>query len=257
MHYDTQEGAEPKARSALILAHPGHELLLHHWIERARPLVFTLTDGSGGAAANRLSYSQVLLERCGARPGQAFGVAADKEWYRAILSGDAALLNDTVGAIAADCAAENVAHIVCDPVELFNPVHDLANAAAHAVARRLSRAGKPAAVSTYPIENDRAHDPAWRLLLNEDAAARKLAAVAAYTPLAHERKRYEALIARRYELIAPDAPMFAWPARLEAEPFYEQFGRKRLQQHRYSDLITYARHVRPLAAQALELRAAA
>src|SRR5207302_1404403 len=31
--------------SALLVAHPGHELRVHGWLERERPLVFVLTDG--------------------------------------------------------------------------------------------------------------------------------------------------------------------------------------------------------------------
>ena len=31
----------------LFVAHPGHELCVHGWLEIARPKVFVLTDGSG------------------------------------------------------------------------------------------------------------------------------------------------------------------------------------------------------------------
>src|SRR5438034_752023 len=32
------------ARAALFIAHPGHELLVHGWLELVRPFVFVLTD---------------------------------------------------------------------------------------------------------------------------------------------------------------------------------------------------------------------
>ena len=50
------------ARAALIIGHPGHETLLHHWIERERPVVFVLTDGSGGGAVARTTHSRRLIE---------------------------------------------------------------------------------------------------------------------------------------------------------------------------------------------------
>ncbi len=243
--------------SALIMAHPGHELLVHHWLERSRPLVFILTDGSGGAETNRLNYSRRLLEACGATVGPAFGLAPDKVWYNSILSHDSTLIDDAIGAIGDACRRAGVTAIACDPIELFNPVHDLANAIGHAVARTLLRNGAEAPVWTYPIEHFAVHDENRRLELDEAAVARKLKAVDAYVPLAPERARYDEQVRLRYELIMRDTPMFAWPDALSEEPYYERFGRKRLSESRYHELITYAGHVRPLVAQALALNAAA
>ena len=42
-------------KAALIVAHPGHELRVHHWMELARPLVLVLTDGSG-RQGNRIKW---------------------------------------------------------------------------------------------------------------------------------------------------------------------------------------------------------
>ena len=38
-------------RAVLVVAHPGHELRVHGWLELARPTVCILTDGSGHQAA--------------------------------------------------------------------------------------------------------------------------------------------------------------------------------------------------------------
>src|SRR5207253_5484219 len=37
--------ALPGGRAALVIAHPGHELRVYHWLRLARPSVFILTDG--------------------------------------------------------------------------------------------------------------------------------------------------------------------------------------------------------------------
>jgi hypothetical protein len=44
-----------------MIAHPGHELRVHHWIERTRPLVFVLTDGSGHTGVSRLASTTAVL----------------------------------------------------------------------------------------------------------------------------------------------------------------------------------------------------
>lgn len=45
----------------LIMAHPGHELLLYHWLEIARPTVFALSDGSGGTQLPRAEHSKAII----------------------------------------------------------------------------------------------------------------------------------------------------------------------------------------------------
>ncbi|HWT08976.1 MAG TPA: hypothetical protein VN329_07410, partial [Roseomonas sp.] len=77
-------------RPLLIVAHPGHELRLFAWMERERPLLCILTDGSGSIAPARTQYSDALARGCGALRGPVFGAMSDRDWYAAILSGDAA-----------------------------------------------------------------------------------------------------------------------------------------------------------------------
>lgn len=236
------------------MAHPGHETLLHHWLETERPTVFALTDGSGGAGRSRLDCSRELIEGAGASCGGAFGWAPDRLWYQAVLNHHAAPFLDALASIEAECAACDVATLVCDPVELFNPIHDLANALTHALAARLERRyGRSVGVSIYPIEDaSRFRRDARRLPLDTAAAARKRAAIRRYTPLAHEYPRYENLATQDHEILAPDAPAFAWPPVLQEVPYYERFGQARLAERRYDALITYADHVRPLALEILQ-----
>jgi hypothetical protein len=62
------EGLTP-GPAALVIAHPGHELRVHGWLEWARPTVFVLTDGSGQGSHGRLASSARLIERSGGRTG--------------------------------------------------------------------------------------------------------------------------------------------------------------------------------------------
>jgi hypothetical protein len=119
-------------RPILIVAHPGHELRLTAWMERERPLVCILTDGSGGGSQPRTGFSRDLITRCGAAAGPVFGPLSDRAWYAAILAGDTAPFLDAAERIAA--VAASGALVVADPVEGYNPMHDLCAAVGDRVA---------------------------------------------------------------------------------------------------------------------------
>src|SRR3954452_4220641 len=91
----------PAPPTALIIGPPGHELRVHHWIERTRPLVFVLTDGSGHTGVSRLASTTAVLERAGATPGSVYGRLSDREVYRAILGGDVGLFAGLADELAA------------------------------------------------------------------------------------------------------------------------------------------------------------
>jgi hypothetical protein len=223
-------------RPLLIVAHPGHELRLFGWMERERPLLCILTDGSGSVAAARTHYSAALAERCGALPGPVFGAMPDRAWYAAILAGDGRPFADAVAAISA--VAHPGAPVVADPVEGYNPMHDLAAAIGDAVALR-----NGGARLTYPLMASRREGEVLRL--DAERLGRKRAAVEAYAPLAEEA---EALLradplALSEERILPAG--FAWPETADAA--YERIGAERASAGVYGRTIRYAAHVRPIA----------
>jgi len=49
------------ATPAVIIAHPGHELRVHYWLEQAKPAVCVLTDGSGRTQKSRLDSTTGVL----------------------------------------------------------------------------------------------------------------------------------------------------------------------------------------------------
>ena len=62
-----------RSMAHLLVAHPGHELLLHGWISRTKPVIHVLTDGSPLSSASRLGRTTELLRDLGARSGAIFG----------------------------------------------------------------------------------------------------------------------------------------------------------------------------------------
>ena len=178
-----------------------------------------------------------------------FGAASDKAWYQAILAGELDLFFQAKKGILSACFAAGVRRVVADPIEHFNPVHDLCAVLAGAVARDLAQAcGEHVAVCDYAIEAERDHGPLdLRLQLDADALSRKMAAARTYDPLAAEVAEREASSTLASEVLRPFDPLGAWPEHPPHEPYYEAFGRRRLAEGAYDELITYAGHIRPIA----------
>lgn len=210
-----------------------------------RPLLCILTDGSGGAAPSRTRYSAALAAACGAAPGPVFGAMPDRAWYAAILAGDLAPFRAAAAAIAG--AAEAGATVVADPVEGYNPMHDLAAALADGVAALTGGARM-----TYPLTAP--PPPGCAPRLDAEVLARKRAAITAYAPLAVEAA---ALLEADPDAVAMERILPAaedWPAAMDTPPAYERFGAERAAAGRYGRVIRYAEHVRPIA---IALRGAA
>lgn len=162
----------------------------------------------------------------------------DRAWYASILGGDASPFLRAAEEITA--AAERNAAVIADPVEGYNPMHDLTAALADAVAARTGGLRL-----TYPLMAPRNGGEAWQL--DDMALARKRAAIAAYTPLAEEAAALLHTIpqAMAEERLLPD--VFAWPERPDPVPAYERIGAERAAAGVYGRTILYTAHVRPLA----------
>jgi hypothetical protein len=232
-------------RPVLIVAHPGHELRLFNWMERESPLVFILSDGSGGAQSSRLDYSIAAIRAAGAALIEGAGQRSDREWYARIVAGDVSAFMQAADAIAAAALADQAPLVVSDAADGYNPLHDLCQALGSAVVTRLARDATPpkflvspataAAIGTQLV--------AWKL--EEEAVLRKHQAVSAYFPLAEEAAQLleQAPNALNTERLL--VPTFDWPD--SWNPEWEGFGRKRVNEGRFAVPITYRDHVLRIA----------
>jgi hypothetical protein len=212
-------------------------------MERERPRVFILSDGSGGAQSSRLAFSVATIAAAGASLIEGSGQRSDRDWYTAMITGDVAAFTQTADAIAA--AAARAPLVVADAADGYNPMHDLCQAIAGAVAARMARATTPPKLLVSPATASAIGTECIAWEIGPDAAERKRLAVSAYTPLAEEATR---LLAE-----APDAlhrerllsPSFDWPENWQPE--WEAYGRKRVREGRFANPITYRDHVLPIA----------
>lgn len=232
-------------RPLLVHGHPGHELRLFGWMEQQRPTVFLMTDGSGGGAI-RTSHSREAVERAGARPGAAFGLAPDSDWYAAILNADLTLFDSMVDTIVETAIAEGTTLIVSDAVDGYNPMHDLCEAVAAAAVNTLRSQGRPVThLVARAVAGGDPSDIAAEVRLDHEAQSRKQAAIDAHAPLAEEVRRLMEEEPTALAIERLRSPAFAGNA--DWSPGWERIGAARVAASKYSQRIEYARHVRPLA----------
>ena len=238
---------------ALVVAHPGHELIVYHWMAEHQPIYCCLTDGSGGGATSRLSSTTRLLNTVGASAGPIYGRYRDRQVYRMLLDRRVDVFVALAKELAAALEEWGVDCVAGDAVEGFNPAHDVCrliiDGAVLIVRRRTGRE-----VRNYDFLLDGSHEPSSPgsivVRLDEVALERKLAAARGYPEM---RAEVEAALGRHgrqafaMECLRPVATSMQ-ASRFEQElPRYEHFGERRVTEGRYSKIIRYRDHVRPVA----------
>jgi len=244
-------------RPALIIAHPGHELRVHHWLVKTRPLVLVLTDGSGRTAQSRLASTTRILEQAGATPGPVYGRFSDATIYDAILSGRQEVFLSLLEEIADELIGAKIDCVAGDALEGYNSSHDLCRyligpaveLAQYKSNRRIQNfdfllTGRPDECPAHLRAN------AMKLSLDNAAVERKLAAARGYPELSAEvdgalrqfgkepfSVEWLRPVSNRAGLCPPSAEM----------PFYEKYGEKQVAAGHYAQVIRLREHMLPLA----------
>ncbi len=247
---------EPPARPVLVIAHPGHELRIWEWVNLNRPVVFILTDGSGGRGEARIGYSKEILLRAGATFGDWCGAFADREVYDLILQDQVGRLVPLVKQLAAELQRHPGRLVVGDLAEGYNTAHDLCramiNAAVDLAAQDQSAVSRNLA---FPLMGDPAK--AWEgrlpsagaIHLDETRLEAKLDAARGCGAL---RDEVDAALKATGKKSFATEYLFEIPAGLlrdgvpQEPPFYETFGEKRVAEGSYQSVIRYRGHMLPL-----------
>lgn len=249
--FDWQAG-----RAAMIVAHPGHELRVHHWVERARPATLVLTDGSGRTAKSRLASTTKILHAAGAKPGPVYGRFTDAAIYGAMLAGQREVFLTLLEEVADWLVAEQIDYVAGDALEGYNTSHEvcryLVGAACEMAQRRSGRTirnhdflltGRP---DECPAELQRT---AICVRLDEAAVARKLAAAEGYPELKHEVEfalKQFGPAAFATEWLRPVANSEGLHPAAEAIPYYETYGEKQMAAGHYQHVIRRREHLLPV-----------
>jgi hypothetical protein len=234
-------------RAALLIAHPGHELRIHGWLEKARPLVFVITDGSGAAGVSRIGKSADVLRAAGCRCGSAFARFTDVNVYDFILRCDVEPLVSMTRDIGMALADAEVEFAVADACEFYNPVHDLSGviltlAIEHAQRLTHRRIDQFEFAVVNAPQQRRPDDVVVNL--DEAALQRKIDAALRYDELhgeAQEDIRKNGLDAFRTERfhVVDRATVRRDPGGV---PYYEKRGEEQVRAGRYVEVLRYRPH---------------
>lgn len=253
-----------ETRCALVVAHPGHELLVHGWLETARPRVFVLTDGSGRSNQSRLDSTTKVLDQTGANRGGIYGRLSDAAAYSAILNRDFNLFIRLAVELAEALAAERISRVAGDAVEGYNPMHDVCRLLINTAVQIASRAGcQPIENFAFSLVGQPLACPQAlcanriSLHLDEDAFTRKMAAAEGYTEMKEEvsaaidRASIDAFRTERLHPVGTEEGQSLWT---EQQPYYERYGERRVAAGHYHRVLRHQEHIAPLA-EALRLSA--
>jgi hypothetical protein len=223
-------------------------------MEIVRPTVVVLTDGSGSTDQPRLDESLTLLAQVGARPATAFGALTDRAAYAALMAADPRPFVACIDALADTLITEGVQAVLVDAAEGYNPVHDVCHWIGCAATIRARAFG--AGIDLFEV--DLVSDPdstgdGLRIVLDDEAFRRKLEAISRYESLkgeadaAFERYGREAFRVEFLRRVVDDPPPpLSWI------PYYEQVGEERVRAGRYSSVLRYGAHVKPIIDTILE-----
>ena len=272
--------SQHRRRAILVIAHPGHELRVHGWLETTVREVWILTDGSGHTGRSRVESTTRVLEPTGAVPGRVYGLMSDADLYNTVLGFNHQPFIDLVDQLAASILHEQVDCIAGDAEEGYNPGHDICRLIINAAVKLVKRkSSKPLRNYDFTLVGppDRCPDDlrGHSLWLNLDDAAlgRKLSAARNYPELQAEVEMAlngagnpalpsHSKLAERFRTITgvTDASHFrveclrpvnshslANTSFEEEPPFYEQYGEKQVKSGYYKQVLRYSEHMLPLA----------
>ena len=249
---------EPELNTALVIAHPGHELRVFHWLETARPKVFVLTDGSGRSGASRLPSTTRILDEVHAARDSIYGPITDAQAYAALLNHEFETFIELARELASRLIDGRINLVAGDALEGYNPTHDVCRLIINTAIRMVNGAGQMQVRNfDFPLigspgspsaNGDGAEIDEIDLRLDDEAFTRKMSAARAYVELDAEVEaaiRQNRLEAFRVECLRPvtDAG-----ARLEFKdkPYYESYGEEQVAKGHYSHVIRFREHFLPL-----------
>src|ERR1041385_129807 len=238
-------------RAILVIAHPGHELRVHGWLEATSPAVWILTDGSGHTGRSRIDSTTRVLERAGAVPGPVYGSMTDADLYDNVLGFNHQPFIDLVDQLAAVIQHEHIDCIAGDAEEGYNPGHDtcrlVMNAAVKLAKRKSIRNYDFTLVGPPDHCSEDLRDHSLWLHLDDEAFARKLSAARNYPELQAEVKTaLNGASQFRVECLRP-VNSHATRSSADEPPYYEHYGEKQVKSGYYKQVLRYNEHMLPLA----------
>ena len=242
------------ANTGLLLSHPGHELRVFGMLERVRPLVWVVTDGSGRDGSPRTATTERLLDAIGVSRAKLFGRVRDRDLYDAVRRGAIPFFTDLADEISRDLVEHSIRLLASDAPEHMVLTHDLIAGVADAAVALAARSGARVAHYDFVLHANPTlippgcADRARVYVLEAEALEHKRSAAEAYREIAPEIAADRALYgdaAFATEVLRPVDDPFG---RLEpaSPPIWQRHGERLVREGVYPEAICWDRHVRPI-----------
>jgi hypothetical protein len=253
-----------RTKTALIIGHPGHELRAYAFIKKYKPDVFILTDGSGSNNSARIHQSIKLLDSLGAKFQDSIKRFTDKELYNIVLKQDLSEILTYMNNLKDLIIKNQYDVIVGDALEGFNPTHDICRYLINGIIGDIA-ANNSKTILNYDFVLDSAPNNistddnigGLSLKLSDEEFQMKLNAAMNYPELKYEVdiaiKKYgkEVFLWELFSKVSDLNQISNWSA---TKPYYEEFGEKRVNEGSYSTIITFEKHIKPIAELCLGIK---
>lgn len=248
------------SRCMLIVGHPGHELRVLGWVQRLRPIVVALTDGSGNTGKSRLDISRAMLTATGGTPSSLYGMTSDREIYSKIFKQDFDFFLGLSDSIARLLIEQRTEVVVGDAIEGYNPSHDLCRLIIDR-AIRLVKNELNWNIKNYVFalkEHPHFHDIDSKILMIElspDELALKFSEAIRYADIVKGTLGKEILESIEYygeDIFSKEGfscqNSSAVLNKFDKErPYYESYGEQQVNEGFYKQAIYYSKHIAPIA----------
>jgi hypothetical protein len=118
----TPDLTDPSLSRMVVTGHPNHELAIFGFVQRLHPRLLFLTDGGG---PEREGESRAALASIGLLERTRFLSWPEQGLYDALLAHDYALFARLAEEVRRELVAHEVRQVVCESIELYNPLHDI------------------------------------------------------------------------------------------------------------------------------------
>jgi hypothetical protein len=244
---------------AMVIGHPTHELRVFHWLTLAKPTVCFLTrvDSCDRTRPRHISTLNTF-ENHSIKLGPIQGALEEKDFFSALLNQDSIYFINIANLLYEWFLEENFDSVVADAYEGYNTIHDVCRLIPNFVVSKMKL--EKLVIDNYEIlliGNPKKYENTEDLLsmrLTDSELENKKTQVAGYFGLQDELN--DVLPAKgfqncQYEYLRKINGEYVYPDFDRTKPFYEQHGEMRKQQRVYEEVITYAKHIKPVK-QALE-----
>lgn len=242
-------------RTALLIAHPAHELLVYSWLETTKPIVHIMTRGLIRGQPPRIFRSEQLLHKTGCGIGSLFGEIDDSTLYQQLLDGDYCQLIDLTWKLSQSLVDDQIDVVVGDAAEGEILAHDVWRAMINvAIDLAQTRTGKTIqniefAIESTPLDTTQCQpDTSTYLDLDASALERKMSAIAQYIEVESEAERVLSFRGKRSiarETFGSAEPSTVWLRPLAAPTNYDFHGEEQVKLGRYEHAIKHGLHVLP------------